>query len=345
MTKYYDGTKLLSLKDLDGNTPEVFLCTSNRTAGKTTYFNRLCLNKFIDKGEKFMIVFRFVYELDDCANKFFKVINTLFFPDGYMESKRKAHGYYHELYYKEKLCGYAVALNAVDNIKKTSQVFSDVKRMLMDEFQSESNHYCVNEVEKLMSLHTSVARGEGEQVRYVPVYLVGNPVSIINPYYVALGISSRLNAKVKFLKGHGFVLEQGYNESASNAQKTSGFNKAFASSDYLDYSAEGVYLNDNLSFIDRPESKNSKYVATIRYNGADFGIREYRDLGIVYCDSKADNSFPFKISVTTEDHNINYVMLKQYDVFVSNLRFYFERGCFRFKDLRSKEALMALISY
>ena len=28
---YYDGTKLLSMKDLNGKTPELFLCTTNRT--------------------------------------------------------------------------------------------------------------------------------------------------------------------------------------------------------------------------------------------------------------------------------------------------------------------------
>lgn len=345
MGNYYDGTKLLSLKDINGQTPEIYICTSNRTAGKTTYFNRLCLNRFLDKGEKFMIIYRFNYELDDCANKFFKVINNLFFPDGYMESKRKAHGYYHELYYRDKMCGYAVALNCVDNIKKTSQVFTDVKRMLMDEFQSETNHYTSNEVDKLISLHTSVARGEGEQVRYVPIYLVGNPVSIINPYYVAMGISARLNDKVKFLRGDGYVLEQGYNETASLAQKQSGFNRAFAGNQYLDYSAEAIYLNDNTAFIERPESKNSKYVATIKYRGTEYGIREYKDLGIVYCDNRPDVTYPYKISVTTDDHNINYVMLKQNDIFISQLRFFFEKGCFRFRDLRSKEALMACISY
>ena len=40
MTKFYDGTKLLSLKDINGNTPEIYISTSNRSAGKTTYFNR-----------------------------------------------------------------------------------------------------------------------------------------------------------------------------------------------------------------------------------------------------------------------------------------------------------------
>ena len=52
MKQYYDGTKLLSLKDLDGNTPEIFMVTSNRTAGKTTYFNKLVFNKFLKKGSK-----------------------------------------------------------------------------------------------------------------------------------------------------------------------------------------------------------------------------------------------------------------------------------------------------
>ena len=41
MGQYYDGTKLLSLKDRNGKVPEIYMCTTNRTGGKTTYFNRL----------------------------------------------------------------------------------------------------------------------------------------------------------------------------------------------------------------------------------------------------------------------------------------------------------------
>ena len=76
MPNYYNGTKLLSMKDLDGNTPEIFMVTSNRSAGKTTYFSRLILNKFIKKGEKFMLVYRFKEELEGCADKFFN--NSLY---------------------------------------------------------------------------------------------------------------------------------------------------------------------------------------------------------------------------------------------------------------------------
>lgn len=345
MPQYYDGTKLLSMKDINGERPEIYLCTTNRTGGKTTYFGRLCINRFLDKGEKFALIYRYNYELDDVCDKFYKDIGSLFFPDHTMTNKRRASGMFHELFLDDVSCGYAISLNGADQIKKYSHLFSDVKRMIFDEFQSETNHYCNDEVTKLQSVHTSIARGQGEQVRYVPVYMLSNPVSIINPYYVAFGISSRLRDDTKFLKGDGFVLEQGFIDSASKAQKESAFNRAFGlDSKYNAYSTEAVYLNDNKSFIEKPQGA-SRYICTLRYGGSEFAIREYAEAGIMYCDDRSDATFSTKISVTTDDHGINYVMLKRNDFFLSNLRYLFERGCFRFKDLRCKEAVLSALSY
>lgn len=342
--KFYDGTKLLSMKDLNGLTPEIFICETNRTGGKTTYYNRLCVNRFFDKGDKFMLLYRFNYELDDVAEKFYKDIRKLFFPGTNMVSKRRANGIFHELFIDEKSCGYAVSLNSADQIKKYSHLFSDVMRMVFDEFQSETNHYCSDEVRKLLSIHTSVARGQGEQIRYVPVYMLGNPVSILNPYYIELGISERLRDDTKFLRGDGFVMERGFIESASEAQLTSGFNRAFARNSYVAYSAQNVYLNDNKAFVEKP-SGTGRYLATLKYRGNEFAIREFAEAGIIYCDDKADKTFKSKITVTTDDHEINYVMLKRNDLFIANLRYYFEKGCFRFKDLRCKEAVLKALSY
>ena len=74
MNEYYDGTKLLSMMDINGNKPELYMCTTNRTGGKTTYFGRLVVNKFLKRGEKFCLLYRFNYELDEIADKFFKDI-------------------------------------------------------------------------------------------------------------------------------------------------------------------------------------------------------------------------------------------------------------------------------
>lgn len=343
-TKYYDGTKLLSMLDINGRKPEIFICTTNRTGGKTTYFSRLMVNRFLDRGEKFAILYRFNYELDDCADKFFKDIGKLFFKGKAMTSQRKAAGIFHELFLDNISCGYAISLNSCDQLKKYSHLFSDVMRIMFDEFQSETNHYCSDEIRKLLSVHTSIARGIGEQVRYVPVYMLSNPVSIINPYYVELGISNRLKDDTKFLKGDGFVMEQGFVESASQALLESGFNRAFAKNSYVAYSAQCVYLNDARAFIAKP-SGNNRYLGTLKYNGTDYGIREYPELGIVYCDDKSDPSYTYKITVTTEDHEINYVMLKKSDMFLASLRYYFEHGCFRFKDMKCKDAVLKALSY
>lgn len=359
-TKYYDGTKLLSLKDLKGEVPELYICTTNRTGGKTTYFNRLAVNRFLKSGKKFALLYRYNYELSDVGDKFFKDIQRLFFKHYKMTAVNKAKGIYAELFlrnmqeysddedddkYIGESCGYAITLNSADQIKKYSHLFSDVDMIIFDEFQSETNHYCPNEIKKFLSVHTSIARGNGEQVRYVPVYMLGNQVSIINPYYVELGITARLSEEVNFLRGDGFVLENGFIDSASQAQKLSGLNRAFANNEYVAYASENIYLNDNLTFIERPDDSPSKYLATIRYCNKDFAIREYKSLGYLYCDDKADYTYPQRISVTTDDHNVNYVMLQRNNMFIAQLRFYFEHGAFRFKDLRSKEALLKLISY
>ena len=261
-----------------------------------------------------------------------------------MTSKRRAQGIYHELFLNDVSCGYALSLNSADTIKRYSHLFSDICRMMFDEFQSETNHYCNDEVRKLLSVHTSIARGQSEQVRYVPVYMISNPISIINPYYVELGISNRLRDDTKFLKGDGFVLEQGFNETASIAQKESGFNRAFAKNEYVAYSSEAVYLNDNQAFVEKPRGIG-RYLATLKYKNCEYAIREYAEEGIIYCDDKPDNSYKYKLTVTTDDHAVNYVMLKRNDLFINSLRFYFEKGCFRFKNLKCKEAVLSALSY
>ena len=341
--EYYDGNRLLSQLDLNGNRPEIFLCTTNRSAGKTTYFSRLMLNSFLKGKGKFCLIYRFNYELDSIADKFFKDIHELFFPDYYMTDSRKAKGVYHELYIsknpdeKGDNCGYAISLNNADQLKKYSHLFSDVNRMFMDEFQSENNHYCTKEIEKFISVHISFAR-------YLPVYMCGNAVTILNPYFTALGISERLQSNTRFLRGDGFVLEHGYVEAASQAQTESLFNRAFANHQYIAYSSQNVYLNDNKTFIEKVSGKNS-YMATLRYQSESFAIREFMEQGIIYCDDRPDLTNPNKLAITTDDMNVNYVMIKRNQFFIDTLRYYFDVGAFRFKNVKCKRVIMDLLSY
>lgn len=352
--QYYSGTRLLSMKDINGNVPEIYICTTNRTGGKTTYFGRLVVKRFLEGKGKFGLVYRFKDELKDCADAFFKDIGTLFFPKYTMRSEKRRNGSFYELFLVPiddaetanagQSCGYAIALNSADSIKKASHLLSDINRMIFDEFQSETNHYCVDEVGKFISVHTSIARGQGKQTRYVPVYMLSNPVTLLNPYYIEFDISTRLQAQTKFLRGEGFVLEQGFVEGAANAMKESAFIRAFKRNKQIDYLQQAVYLNDNASFVQKMTG-SSRYIATLKYQGNNYALRSYEEQGVIYCDDKADISFPMKLSITTTDHNINYVMLRANQDFISRIRYYFDHGCFRFKDLKCKEVVLKALSY
>lgn len=308
------------------------------------------VNKFLKGQGKFCLVYRFNYELDNIAEKFFKDIRGLFFPKFYMQSKAKAHGIYHELYISSNpeergdVCGYAISMNNSDQLKKYSHLFSDVNRMFVDEFQSETNHYCPEEITKFISIHVSIARGQGKQSRYVPVYMCGNAVTILNPYYTALGISERLQANTRFLRGNGFVLEHGYVEAAAQAQNDSAFNAAFANHEYIAYSTQSIYLNDNQAFIEKPKGK-SRYLGTLKYMNSQLGLREFAEQGIIYCDDRPDLSNPNRLAVSTDDMAINYVMLNRHRLFIDTMRYYFDVGAFRFKNMACKQAIVKLLSY
>lgn len=350
--KFYDGNNLLHLKDSEGNTPEIFIVDGNRASGKTTYFNKKLVNDFIKYNKKFCLLYRYNYELDQVADKFFKDIKALFFPQYEMTEKSQSKGIYHELYIKNvsretnetASCGYAIALNNSDQIKKMSHLFSDCSQILFDEFQSETMHYCPNEIQKFLSIHTSLARGHGEQSKYLPVYMLSNSVSSINPYYSALGISERLRENTRFLRGKGFVLERNFNPEASKALKQSTFNSAFSKASYLDYAASNSYLKDSATFIEKVEGKG-RYLFTLKSSGREFGVIEYPDQGIIYVTDRADSTFKTKIAVDLEDHDVNYVLLSHYDSYISRLSFLFERGSFRFKNQLCKNALLRLLNY
>lgn len=343
MSDYYDGTKILSLKDVRGEQPELVMVDGTRTAGKTTYFNRWFVNKFIKKKEQFMLLYRYQYELSCVSNTFFGDIGNLFFPEYHMTEESAMRGGIKILYLNDEVCGYAVYINNPDIIKKNSHMFSGVQRMLFDEFQTESGNYCQDEVSKLFSVHTSVARGRGEQVRFVPVYMLSNSVSIINPYYSHLGIHKRLKSDTRFLKGDGWVLERCYNEGAKNAQLSSAFNRAFSNTKYASYSREGVYLNDNDAFIDRPDGL-TQYLLTFVDNGKWFSVKKIVESDLIYCDNRVDKTYPIKIVRDVADHREGFTMIDSGTIMVMNLKKIFMEGRMRFKDLECKNAILDLLS-
>lgn len=327
MSKYYNGDKIRTILDRNGELPEIVIVEGNRSAGKTVNFNNYVFQQFLKHGKKFGLLYRYKYEISEISNKFFKDIKAIYNYSGEFTEKSKSYGSYHELYYNGKSCGYAFAINSAEQIKKQSHEFSDIDYILFDEFQSEYNSYASNEINKFISIHTSIARGQGKQHRFVRVFMLSNPNDINNPYYNAWGISKKmlLNGS-KFIRGNGYVLERNFNEAAVAAMKQSGFLNAFYNSVYYKtLTKNNSYLqnNDDLILPDYNLSK-FRYYFTIKHNQKLFGVWENGELIIIT--ENVNYEFPRRYVLTRDNITTDSRFILINPKLVTILRNYFDNA-------------------
>ena len=345
-TKYYDGTSLLNMKDLEGNTPSIFLATTNRSAGKTTFYLKVALETHKIKHKKFALIYRKQKELK-ASHSIFSDVMT-YYPDlaGEMSSQPRADGLFYELFIDGESCGYSVSLHNPDDLKKYSPVFAEVDFLFMDEYQTESGKYLSDEFGRLQSILLSIARGGGKQSRNVTLVLAGNNVSIMNPYYIGFGIYKRLKKETKKLRGVGWAGEFDFNESASRSIKNNAIFKAFNSageSKYMEYSTgANKYLIVSNTFMDKPKGK-SKYICTIIHDGLQMGVRQFYEEGILHINTKTDKTCKYRITFKASDHNQNTKMINHYSFLWKNIRDAFNNGYLRFSDIKTKNAIFEIL--
>lgn len=340
---FYSGYSLLMLKALNDEVPEIFLCTGNRTAGKTFFFKRLSVRLFTTFNFKFMILTRKLTQINAAAESFISDIK-------YCEDFRKYRFSTDKYSVRGVVCikindlvaGYVTYLNNADQIKESSNMFNDVEFILKDEFQSETNDYVEDEITKLRSIHKSVSRGYNQPIRFVPTVLISNEISIINPYYVRLGITKRMRSETKKLRGDGWVLQKTYNENVSKLSEQSSFEKAFGNDSYSLANNHNIYL-DNLSFIEKIDSGKMMLFLQFVCDKKIYGIFLSSEIAYVSNISYIKNKtlYCFKI----DDHTENTEFLSRSNIVVKSIIKYFNSGNFRFKNIESKIACIDLFSY
>lgn len=270
--KYFEAKPVTEFKDINGIIPEILIVDGNRTGGKTTAFSRMLVDDFLNNGKKFFLVYRYKSYLKNVSVSFFKDIQALFFEGHIMTQKAKNDNGYVELFIDGKSCGYAGALSMVSKLKLCSHVFNDVENMFFDEYQDENNMYLPEEPKKLMSLHTTIARGKGQPVRFVPVYMASNSVSIFNPYYKSLGITTKVNSKTKVLRGDGFVLLRLVLKEIAEAQRESAFNRAFVNCGYGESAIDNSFLNDDDFNVEKKNINTEKALFGFISSGDFFSV-------------------------------------------------------------------------
>lgn len=330
------------MKDIDGKTPDIYICDGNRTAGKTYSFKLTLLRGWFRHGEQFVLIVRNQVDAKGYGEAFWQDVGSDRYKEHELREEPVSKGTFYKLYIDDLLCGFVLPLSMARKVKRYSGLFTNVKCMFFDEYQDESNIYLKDELQLLMSLHTTIARGHGEQSRRVPLYLVSNTVSILNPYYTAFGIHKLLRDNTKFLKGHGWVFEKTMNESAKKAFQESRFNIALADTKYYSYASENLYLNDNKAMIQKPEGVG-RYFMSIKYDDNYYNVRIYPTC--VYVSKGYDISHPVKMVFRAQDMcGDHFILATRTCNQWQSLKNWFSSGSLRFDSLESKNIVFDILA-
>lgn len=341
--KYYEVGELFTKKDLNGEKPYLFLITSNRSDGKTTHFLVDSLNLFKEQKKKTVLLYRHRYELKSAQETYKGILPLTNYKESEITSAPLADGFFYEIFIDGESFAYACSLTKVDVLKKFSACFANVEMIIFDEFQLESGDYLKDEPQKFISVLQSITRGNGEQSRKVPTFLLGNMVSIMNPYFIKLGIYKRIKSDTKYLRGYGWIAQFRFNKNASQAIKENPLFKGFSNDDYMKYSSENVYLHDSDCFCEKMNGRY-KYICTIFSDGSYYGVREYADKGIVYVTKDYEPTFKMIFVFNVNEHTQNTVMLSKYSWLTKRLKENFYSGILRFDDMKTKNAIFDILA-
>jgi hypothetical protein len=349
---FYSGYELLSKTDKNGTKPEIYAALTNRSAGKSTFFNGYLVRKYIRTGQKFILLYRNKYEVDRAADGFFNDISTLFYPDLAMDQQTGVKNGFDILRIGLKsdekkehfeVCGFATSLAASELVKRYSHLLSDAGIILMDELFPENGVYLKDEIRRFMSIHDSLSRGHYQHSKYLPVIMVGNLIDLFNPYFDALGIVDSLLLDSHFTRGDGFVIEQDFNEASAQAHKESSFHRALSGADYAAASQEKVYLNTDYDMIDNSVCDIGRYILTIRYNGSLYSVR-YNEQGFFYYISdRPDPSFALQHAATEKDIT-EQAIYNPSSPYRKMIKDKYRQNLCKFRNLKCKSAAMHFIA-
>lgn len=359
---FYTLDEIRSKTDLNGNKPSLYIISGDRSAGKTTSVLDHMTKHFLETGRKFGILVRTQLELSGTGMIFNELLARKPEYNVYgdmIEDTKGVQGVFRKLCFTtqdcytedwendgkiEKQythCGYVVSMSNQDRLKKYSPAFQDVDIWMFDEFQIEKGKYLKNEVETILSIILSVGRGGGKAIRDIELYMLSNKVSLINPYFVALGISKRLRDNTHFMRGNGWILEIVDKPKIRNAIQNNNLVQAFSTTKYASWAIEGIYLNNDKAFIKKP-SGLCRYILSILYSGHKYGIYEYTN-GLVYVTSRAEDSFKTIVTVSPSEHNENTLMFAGNSNMWKSLKNAFTYGLMRFSDAEAKNMMLDVL--
>ena len=292
-TFYYTLQRVLSFNSL------INIIIGERGVGKSYSAKKYVINRYIKKNEQFVYLRRYKTELKSSVPKFFDDIKTNNeFPRSDMKVKNNM------FYIDGEIAGYALPLSTANILKSTS--FAKVKTIIFDEFIIDKGcyHYLQNEVEQFLDIIETVGR-----LRDIKVFMLGNAISITNPYFTYFNLSLPYNSDVALFKEGSILVNYIKNENYREIKKASRFGKLIEGTDYGKYAIDNEFLRDSKAFI-RKKEKWSKFYFILILNGNCYGVwNDYKN-GFMFISEDYDPNCPVRYALNTKDHTESSILIR-----------------------------------
>lgn len=343
MGLFYDYGELLSK---NGN---INFLIGGRGCGKTFGFKEWAIRDFLKTKKQFVYLRRYKEELAKISTFFVDIQAEGLFPKAEFKVEGGKNGA--KFYINNQCCGYAAALSSQVTLK--SVPFNNVNKLCFDEFLLEKSHYSYlpNEPFYFMNIIETVSRlriGKPlkEQLR---VFAIGNPTSIVNPYFDYFNIY--FNPMKRFdiydFKGSGesgrIVLDYYKNDEFEAQKRGTALGAIMGATSYGDYAIAGNFYLDNDTFIEK-HPQNIPCVVSLKYKQQVIYFWFDYENALVYASAKGRGECKYHFSLTASDHQPNYMLLKraadcpQVRVLLES----FKHGCMRFDNQSVKQTAFVM---
>lgn len=288
-----------------------------RGGGKTFNTLKHAIEKFLKDGSEFIYLRRRQVHLDDACSGgkgsgdlFADIRAKGYFPDHELKvASDKAGGY--NFYCDGKIMGYGKALSTSTGRRSTSK--PNVKRIIFDEFliddSSGSERYLNhgNEMFVFNNFYETIARG-----RDIPVIFIGNAFSMVNPYFLELGIRINEIESNKIYKGKTWTVLFWKDEKFLEERAKTQFFQATQGTKFSEHAFGNAFYMDRKDFI-KKRPLDTEHQFSMVYLGKAYGVWVDWEKGNYYVSTKGANTTKEKtIAMSLADHKPNNISIRRY---------------------------------
>lgn len=306
----YDWARTMSYQT--GRQAEIVMVCGGKGIGKTFGLRLFCTDEAIKKNVSFVEISRTKTERDDIEKGYFDKLTADGYLSEYLFKVEKHIGYYalkpadDENPIWHKLC-YFVSLSTFQIEKR--RTFADVKRVIFDEFIIDDNdryhRYLNNEFFILANILDSILREQPNDGAYYKLYLLGNAVDLMNPYFRNLKINRVPKFGYQFFNNKTVLLHYVEPWDSEERQTNTLVGRMLSGSE----EAKRVFDNKfNVSGEREIKQKTSasKYAFTIIFNKQRFAIWIDYKTGFVYVNERTPKDSKNIYTLTKKDSTVDY---------------------------------------